>query len=62
LLKAKNIAYPALKQASSHMQLFEKSGRRYYRARFIGFQSKKAAFNACSTLKKANFNCYTVAY
>ncbi|EJF85598.1 D-alanyl-D-alanine carboxypeptidase [Candidatus Bartonella washoeensis] len=62
LLKAKNIAYPTLKQASSHMQLFEKSGRRYYRARFIGFQSKKAAFNACSTLKKANFNCYTVAY
>ncbi|WP_208434183.1 D-alanyl-D-alanine carboxypeptidase [Bartonella taylorii] len=62
LLKAKNIAYSALKNASSHMQLFEKSGRRYYRARFTGFQSKKAAFDACSTLKKANFNCYTVAY
>ncbi|WP_074380769.1 D-alanyl-D-alanine carboxypeptidase [Bartonella doshiae] len=62
LLKAKNSAYSALKQASSRMQLFEKNGRRYYRARFIGFQSKKAAFNACSTLKKANFNCYTVAY
>ncbi|MBX4336250.1 SPOR domain-containing protein [Bartonella raoultii] len=62
LLKAKNTAYSSLKHASSHMQLFEKSGRRYYRARFIGFQSKKAAFNACSTLKKANFNCYTVAY
>ncbi|UNE54740.1 D-alanyl-D-alanine carboxypeptidase [Bartonella machadoae] len=62
LLKAKNTAYSALKSASSHMQLFEKSGRRYYRARFTGFQSKKAAFNACSTLKKANFNCYTVAY
>ncbi|WP_208439118.1 D-alanyl-D-alanine carboxypeptidase [Bartonella quintana] len=60
LLKAKNTAYSALKHASSHMQLFEKSGHRYYRARFIGFQSKKAAFNACSTLKKANFNCYTV--
>ncbi|EJF75039.1 D-alanyl-D-alanine carboxypeptidase [Bartonella alsatica] len=62
LLKAKNIAYTALKNASSHMQLFEKSGRSYYRARFVGFQSKKAAFNACATLKKANFNCYTVAY
>ncbi|WP_409361829.1 SPOR domain-containing protein [Bartonella heixiaziensis] len=62
LLKAKNTAYSALKNASSHMQLFEKSGRRYYRARFIGFQSKKEAFNACSALKKANFNCYTVTY
>ncbi|GAA5099267.1 D-alanyl-D-alanine carboxypeptidase [Bartonella acomydis] len=62
LSKAKNIAYSSLKNASSHMQLFEKSGRRYYRARFVGFQSKKAAFNACSTLKKANFNCYTVTY
>ncbi|MET3560253.1 D-alanyl-D-alanine carboxypeptidase/D-alanyl-D-alanine carboxypeptidase (penicillin-binding protein 5/6) [Bartonella japonica] len=62
LLKAKNTAHSALKNTSSHMQLFEKSGNRYYRARFTGFQSKNAAFNACSTLKKANFNCYTVAY
>ncbi len=62
LLKAKNTAYSALKNAASHMQLFEKNGRRYYRARFVGFQSKKAALNACSTLKKANFNCYIVAY
>ncbi len=60
--KAKNIAYSSLKNVSSHMQRFEKSGRLYYRARFVGFQSKKAAFNACSTLKKANFNCYTVTY
>ncbi|WP_375640929.1 MULTISPECIES: D-alanyl-D-alanine carboxypeptidase [unclassified Bartonella] len=62
LLKAKNTAFSTLKHASSHMQLFEKNGQRYYRARFTGFQSKKAAFDACSTLKKANFNCYTVAY
>ncbi|CAK01304.1 D-alanyl-D-alanine carboxypeptidase [Bartonella tribocorum] len=62
LLKAKNTAFSTLKNTSSHMQLFEKNGQRYYRARFTGFQSKKAAFDACSTLKKANFNCYTVAY
>ncbi|WP_455478519.1 D-alanyl-D-alanine carboxypeptidase [Bartonella sp. B10] len=62
LLKAKNTAFSTLKHVSSHMQLFEKSGHRYYRARFIGFQSKKSAFKACSTLKKANFNCYIVAY
>ncbi|WP_455475562.1 D-alanyl-D-alanine carboxypeptidase [Bartonella sp. B17] len=62
LLKAKNTAYSSLKHASSHTQLFEKSGHHYYRARFTGFSSKKAALDACSTLKKANFNCYTVAY
>nr|WP_210273959.1 D-alanyl-D-alanine carboxypeptidase [Bartonella fuyuanensis] len=62
LLKAKNKAFSTLKHAYSHMQLFEKNGQHYYRARFTGFQSKKAAFDACSTLKKANFNCYTVAY
>ncbi|MCZ2204163.1 D-alanyl-D-alanine carboxypeptidase [Bartonella sp. A05] len=62
LLKAKNAARSALQHASPHMQLFEKNGNRYYRARFIGFQSKKAASHACSSLKKANFNCYTIAY
>lgn len=62
LSKAKNTAHSALKNASSHMQPFEKSGRSYYRARFTGFQSRKEALNACSILKKANFNCYTVAY
>ncbi|WP_019218495.1 D-alanyl-D-alanine carboxypeptidase [Bartonella florencae] len=62
LSKARSTAYSSLKNASPHMQLFEKSGHRYYRARFLGFQSKKEAFNACSTLKKANFNCYTVTY
>ncbi|WP_336276838.1 D-alanyl-D-alanine carboxypeptidase [Bartonella sp. CB178] len=62
LLKAENAASSALKRTSSHTQLFKKSGHHYYRARFIGFPSKKAASNACSTLKKANFNCYTVAY
>ncbi|WP_336279148.1 D-alanyl-D-alanine carboxypeptidase [Bartonella sp. CB175] len=62
LLKAKSKAYSTLKYVSSHMQLFEKSGYHYYRARFIGFSSKKAASGACSALKKANFNCYVVAY
>ncbi|WP_332066176.1 D-alanyl-D-alanine carboxypeptidase [Bartonella sp. CB189] len=62
LVKAKNTAYSALKYTSLHTQPFEKSGHHYYRARFIGFSSKKAASSACSTLKKANFNCYIVAY
>ncbi|WCR54861.1 MAG: D-alanyl-D-alanine carboxypeptidase [Bartonella clarridgeiae] len=62
LSKAKSIARSTLKHTSPHMQLFEKDGHHYYRARFIGFLSKKAALNTCVTLKKANFNCYTVAY
>lgn len=62
LAKAKNSVPSLLKNTSSSTQLFEKNGRRYYRARFVGFQSRKAALDACSTLKKENFNCYTVVY
>ncbi|MCZ2328375.1 D-alanyl-D-alanine carboxypeptidase [Bartonella sp. F02] len=61
-LKAKNAAKLALKHVSSHIQFFEKNKHHYYRARFVGFQSKKAALNACSSLKKTKFNCYIVAY
>ncbi len=35
-------------------------GTTLYRARFVGFDTKVAARNACATLKKANFNCYAV--
>ncbi|ABM45068.1 hypothetical protein X471_00441 [Bartonella bacilliformis str. Heidi Mejia] len=62
LIKAKNATPENLRNASSHMQLFEKNGKRYYRARFVGFQSKKAALDTCSALKREKFNCYTVAY
>ncbi|OPB31499.1 D-alanyl-D-alanine carboxypeptidase [Bartonella sp. AR 15-3] len=62
LAKATNAAHSTLQHASPHMQPFKKDGRHYYRARFIGFPSKKAALNTCTALRKANFNCYTVAY
>ena len=39
---------------------FDKDGVTYYRARFGGFASKTAAWNACSALKKKKIACYAV--
>ena len=39
---------------------FEKDGVTYYRARFGGFGSKSAAWNACNALKKKKIDCYAV--
>lgn len=36
-----------------------KSGT-HYRARFVGFASKKSANSACKSLKKAKFRCYAI--
>lgn len=39
---------------------FAKGGVTFYRARFGGFESKDAAWNACNTLKKKKISCYAV--
>ena len=39
-------------------QTFEKGGTLYYRARFGGFTSKNAAWNACGALKRHDIACY----
>ena len=39
---------------------YEKDGVTYHRARFAGFESKKAAQRACSQLQKQNIHCYAV--
>ncbi|MGE0499900.1 MAG: D-alanyl-D-alanine carboxypeptidase [Rhizobiaceae bacterium] len=39
---------------------FEKDGVTYFRARFGGFSSKSAAWNACGALKKKKIDCYAV--
>jgi D-alanyl-D-alanine carboxypeptidase len=41
-------------------ETFEKGGSRFYRARFGGFSSKSAAWDACSALKKRSVDCYAV--
>ena len=46
--------------ASSYTVTFDKDGVTYYRARFGGFESKNAAWNACNALKKRKIACYAV--
>lgn len=36
------------------------NGKTLYRARFIGFNTKTAALDACKTLKQAKFACYAI--
>lgn len=50
-----------LRNVSPATETFQKGGNKFYRARFVGFSSKEAAWNACSALKKQNFGCYAIA-
>ncbi|HEV7255605.1 MAG TPA: D-alanyl-D-alanine carboxypeptidase family protein [Mesorhizobium sp.] len=49
-----------LASASPFTVPFEKDGTTYYRARFGGFDSKAAAWDACGALKKKKIACYAV--
>lgn len=49
-----------LADASGFTVAFDKDGVTYYRARFGGFGSKTAAWNACNALKKKKIECYAV--
>lgn len=49
-----------LASASGFTVAFDKDGETYYRARFGGFGSKNAAWNACNALKKKKITCYAV--
>jgi D-alanyl-D-alanine carboxypeptidase len=49
-----------LASASAYTVPYEKDGVTYHRARFAGFESKKAAQRACSQLQKQNIHCYAV--
>jgi D-alanyl-D-alanine carboxypeptidase len=49
-----------LADASGFTVAFEKDGVTYYRARFGGFSSKNAAWDACNALKKKKITCYAV--
>jgi D-alanyl-D-alanine carboxypeptidase len=49
-----------LADASGFTVAFAKDGETYYRARFGGFSSKDAAWNACNALKKKKIACYAV--
>jgi D-alanyl-D-alanine carboxypeptidase len=46
--------------AAPFTELFELKGTTYHRARFGGFTTKTAAWNACAALKKKKIDCYAV--
>jgi D-alanyl-D-alanine carboxypeptidase len=50
----------ALGKASGFTVAFDNNGTTYYRARFGGFGSKSAAWNACNALKKKRIECYAI--
>ncbi len=49
-----------LADASAYTVPFEKGGVTYFRARFAGFDSKDAAWKACTALKKKKVSCYAI--
>jgi D-alanyl-D-alanine carboxypeptidase len=60
LAKTSKQAPKVLASASPFTVPFEKGGTTYYRARFGGFASKTAAWDACGALKKKKIACYAV--
>lgn len=61
LAKASASVGGSLRSASPYTETFTKGSSTFYRARFVGFSSKQAAWDACASLKKKNFGCYAVA-
>lgn len=50
-----------LANAEPFTETFNKDGTVYHRARYGGFRSKDAAWNACSALKRKKIACYAIA-
>jgi serine-type D-Ala-D-Ala carboxypeptidase (penicillin-binding protein 5/6) len=57
LSKAKSKTGGALLKASPSAQAVGQGGSKVYRARFVGFDTRDAAANACTALKKHDFDC-----
>ncbi|MEO9338952.1 D-alanyl-D-alanine carboxypeptidase family protein [Mesorhizobium sp. SB112] len=60
LSKTSGAAPQVLADASPFTVPFQNGNQTYYRARFAGFVSKDAAWNACGALKKQKIACYAV--
>lgn len=61
LAKVSSSVGAPLRSASPYTETFVKGGSTFYRARFVGFSSKQAAWDACASLKKKSFGCYAIA-
>ena len=60
LQKAAKATGSALRKQVPYTEPVESNGQTLYRARFVGFETKTAAWNACKSLKRAKFPCYAV--
>ena len=57
LAKARSKNRKVLASVRTYTQQIEKNGVILYRARFVGFPSKKTAYRACKALKRKRFSC-----
>jgi len=60
LKTAKGRLGPALRGYDPYTEPVEANGTTLYRARFVGFETKTAAWKACGALKRERFSCYAV--
>jgi D-alanyl-D-alanine carboxypeptidase len=60
LTRTSRQAGDVLADASPFTATFDKGGVTYYRARYGGFGSKDAAWDACKALKRKKIECYAV--
>ena len=61
LAEAKARSGSALSDAQPFTESVASGSQTLHRARFAGFQSRNDANKACEALKRASYNCYTVA-
>ena len=61
LEEARSRAPGELSDVSLYTESVNSNGQTLYRARFAGFASKSAAWDACGTLKKRKFDCIALA-
>lgn len=60
LARTKTAGGRALASAQPFTETFAKGGNKFWRARFGGFGSKAAAWDACGALKRQSIACYAV--
>ena len=60
LKNARSAAASALENKPMYTEPVQSKAQTLYRARFVGFETKTAAWDACAALKKAKYSCYAV--
>lgn len=60
LEKARTKVGKDLHRKAPYTEPVNANGQTLYRARFVGFETKTAALQACKSLKRAKFSCYAI--